>query len=193
MSWFSGYGVFCIECVSHLYSMRRQTVGQLVSTSSTMNLHLQQGPQCMSGSPNMASSLRSLFPLAREVREWKMKWHMHVSVCSLMTLSLSRLSLSASGLISVQFIPLLHIRFSVALPTNTCLAPIIEGNRAKMAAGVCTETLFRSAGSQTGCGGFSLPHLASQRFKWRELPSFSYKKTFWPAFCKFSELSLNED
>lgn len=82
---------------------------------------------------------------------------------------------------------------SVDLPKKTCLTPIISGNWAKLAVCIWKETLFRSSGSQAGCVGFSLPHLTSQRFKWLEPLSFSNKKTFWPAFCKFCELILNEN
>lgn len=109
MLWFSHYCVSCIKCASHLYCTERerwQTGGQLVATVPAMYLHLPQYLRHMSGSVNMA---RCPHTFTRRVREWRMRWHLHVSVCSLMTqrsflshtLSLSSLlcslSLSFSG------------------------------------------------------------------------------------------------
>lgn len=117
MWWFSHYCISCIECASHLYCTqreRRQTdenVGQLVATVPAMYLHLPQYLQHVRFTEHgsMPSYLPARRPLARRVREWRMRWHLHVSVCSLMTqrrflshtLSLSlllcSLSLSFSG------------------------------------------------------------------------------------------------
>lgn len=82
---------------------------------------------------------------------------------------------------------------SVDLPEQICLTSIILGNWARQAVGIWKEILFRTRGRQPGSRGFSLPHLTSQRFMWLDLLSFSNKKTFWPASCKFSELIFNEN
>lgn len=89
------YCVFWIKCASHAYCTWRerwQTVenvgGQLVSTGAAMCLHLLQYLQHMSGSVNMAQCPHT-FPLCvcwpGKWENERLGWHLHVSVCSLMT------------------------------------------------------------------------------------------------------------
>lgn len=145
---------------------------------------------------SMPSYLPALRLLARRAREWRMRWHLHVSVCSLMTqrsflsctLSLSSLLCSLSHSFSGQLVCLLAAQLIcrgsypslILLLINssicqfplctcqkkTCLTSIILGNWAKLAVCICKEILFRTSGIQTGCVRFSFSHLASQKLKW---------------------------
>lgn len=114
----------CIKCASHSYCTQRgewwQTVenagAQLVSRGPAVYLHLPQYLQHMSGSLNMAQYPGACWP---GVRGWRMRWNLHVSVCSLMTeRSLFPLFFSSSNsLFSLSFI--LSISDTTHLPQVT--------------------------------------------------------------------------
>lgn len=144
--------------------------------------------------------------LGRRVREWRMRWHLHVSVCSLMTqrsfVFHTPLPLFFSLYSTILVFVILWTTWYPISSSSLALILIVFTNcptfhfslwhSLKFAVFIFKEISFCSWGSQAE-QGFSLPHLTSQRFKCYEILSFSNKKTFWPAFSKFSGLGVNVD
>lgn len=133
-------------------------------------------------------------PLARRPREWRMRWHLHVSVYSLMTqrsflshtLSpsslLCSLSSSFSGhlfcLLAAELVclesypnPGLIIKDSCMCQfplwlcqKETCLTSVISASWVKLAVHICMTIFLRILVSVVGYVDFSLPRLMSQRW-----------------------------
>lgn len=89
------YCVSCIKCASHLYCTQRERWRTVEKCGGTISIRWPSNVSSFATvSPahvrftehgSMPSCLPARRLLARRVREWRMRWHLHVSVCSLMT------------------------------------------------------------------------------------------------------------